>query len=363
MSSKQARENKESKNLWLVQKGEKPSTIIRKDDDLKAIDEAIKYEMGWQNPRDTFKGYGALHIEKHLRPTNPEWVTLDEFIRMGDIVRTGTMRENVGKRVYTKKIDGVKFSVIVGDIASGGTIKGERVITLRSDRQPLNGKELREELKKNDALNKTLDFLQAKQASAGTPLRGNLRSAITVSSPPTQNRNIPQPNLKSQPQKPTTEAKQIKPKGLDLAKAFAPIGALGAYATIEANANDNANYGKRADGTNKGTGYLGELKLPNGGVATEYAIGINIDGKEIEIPTLVPTLTKEEIRLMQTDIIPNNKPIPRAILDKAVKHARERIKNGKSPFYSPTISNNIDWKGLGAVLANVGQLRQRSANA
>lgn len=92
-------------------------------------------------------------------------------------------------------------------------------------------------------------------------------------------------------------------------------------------------YGMRNDGkTYKGTGFLGELKLPNGKVATEYSIGVNIDGEEIDIPTLVPTLTQDEIDLMVNDIIPHDKPIPEGIVQKAVDYARWNIENGRSVF-------------------------------
>ncbi|GAG79447.1 unnamed protein product, partial [marine sediment metagenome] len=93
----------------------------------------------------------------------------------------------------------------------------------------------------------------------------------------------------------------------------------------------------RADATEKGPGYFGELKLPGGEVATEYSIGVNFDGKETQIPTLVPTLTKEELALMQNEIIPENKPIPQNIIDKAIAHARERTDAGKSPFEELTL--------------------------
>ena len=92
-------------------------------------------------------------------------------------------------------------------------------------------------------------------------------------------------------------------------------------------------YGMRNDGvTKKGTGWLGELKLPDGGVATEYTIGVNLDGKETEIPTLVPTLSKQEVDLMVNDIIPNKKRIPEAIVRKAAEHAKKRLGEGKSVF-------------------------------
>lgn len=91
-------------------------------------------------------------------------------------------------------------------------------------------------------------------------------------------------------------------------------------------------YGKRPDGTWKGTGWLGELKLPGGGVAGEYSVGVDIDGKETLIPTLTPNLSKDEIHLMVNDIIPGGKKVPDAILSKAVAHARARLAEGQSPF-------------------------------
>ena len=85
--------------------------------------------------------------------------------------------------------------------------------------------------------------------------------------------------------------------------------------------------GFRADSTKKGLGYFGELKRPDGQVSTEISIGVEIDGKEIEIPTLVPTLTQDEINYLLKGGEPTDD-----IVDKAVKHAKERIKYGKSPF-------------------------------
>jgi hypothetical protein len=86
-------------------------------------------------------------------------------------------------------------------------------------------------------------------------------------------------------------------------------------------------YGKRQDGTEKGEGFFGELKRPGGGFSTELSIGVNLDGKEIEIPALVPTLTEQE----KNFLLEGNKPT-QEIVNKAVKHARERMKRGESPF-------------------------------
>ena len=87
-------------------------------------------------------------------------------------------------------------------------------------------------------------------------------------------------------------------------------------------------YGKREDGTQKGKGYFGELITPDGKKMTEYSIGMEINGKEVLMPSLVPTLTKAEV-----DHIVKGKPLTDAIMDKAVAHAKKRIAEGKSPFY------------------------------
>ena len=94
-------------------------------------------------------------------------------------------------------------------------------------------------------------------------------------------------------------------------------------------------YGKRNDGTNKGPGYLGELKLPDGSVATEYTTqsnAVKVNGERIDFPTLVPTLSKQEISLMQNDLIPNEKEIPEPIMRKAIDHANMRLQKGLSVF-------------------------------
>jgi len=99
-----------------------------------------------------------------------------------------------------------------------------------------------------------------------------------------------------------------------------------------------ASYGKRPDGSMKGTGWLGEIKIPNGSVATEYTTqsqAVKVGGKQIDFPTLVPTLTQKEISLMKNDIIPNGKDIPEPIMRKAIDHAKKMIAEGKSVF-APT---------------------------
>lgn len=68
---------------------------------------------------------------------------------------------------------------------------------------------------------------------------------------------------------------------------------------------------------------------------TEYSIGVQINGKEMEIPTLVPTLTKAEIDIILS-AKPGDKsfstPAGKIIVQKAADHAKARVALGKSPF-------------------------------
>lgn len=86
-------------------------------------------------------------------------------------------------------------------------------------------------------------------------------------------------------------------------------------------------YGQRQDGMPKGQGFLGELNRPDGGVSTELTIGVNIDGKDIDIPSLVPTLTEQE----KNHLLGGGRPT-REIVNKAVDHAVERKKSGEGVF-------------------------------
>lgn len=96
---------------------------------------------------------------------------------------------------------------------------------------------------------------------------------------------------------------------------------------------DRSKWGKRPDGSEKGDGWLGVRKRPDGSVSSEISVGVEIGGKEQEIPLMVPGLTRDEMKFLMTtrpdDVA---KKLPRSILDKAVNHAGQRIKSGKSPF-------------------------------
>ena len=89
-------------------------------------------------------------------------------------------------------------------------------------------------------------------------------------------------------------------------------------------------YGLRVDGTPKKEGFLGKLPMDDGRVMTEQSVGVEIDGKETLIPSIVPTLTKDEIDFMATGGDPRTND---NIMNKAVKHAIDRMKRGRNPFY------------------------------
>ena len=91
--------------------------------------------------------------------------------------------------------------------------------------------------------------------------------------------------------------------------------------------NTPLNLGNRKDGTPKGIGYYGVLKNKNGEMVSEMSIGVKSpEGKEIEIPALVPGLTKAEIE----EVISGS--ISESVVEKAVAHASKRFSEGKSPF-------------------------------
>lgn len=89
-------------------------------------------------------------------------------------------------------------------------------------------------------------------------------------------------------------------------------------------------YGNRPDGSPKGSGFLGELQRPDGGVSTEVSVGVNIGGKEMDIPLLVPTLSRAEID--QVLSLPQGQQPPESIVRKAAQFAKQRIAKGRSVF-------------------------------
>ena len=83
----------------------------------------------------------------------------------------------------------------------------------------------------------------------------------------------------------------------------------------------------------KGSGWLGPIKNDKGQTMTEISVRSSIGGKQVSYPILVPTLTKKEIKTLQsTDFEGKPQAIPERIRDKARLHAEKQIKKGESPF-------------------------------
>ena len=79
----------------------------------------------------------------------------------------------------------------------------------------------------------------------------------------------------------------------------------------------------------KGLGYFGKIPTPSGKPMTEFSTAFDIDGKLVQAPLVVPTLTSEELQTLSSQ-----SDIPDSVYEKARQHAVQRIKQGKDPFAS-----------------------------
>lgn len=102
------------------------------------------------------------------------------------------------------------------------------------------------------------------------------------------------------------------------------------------------NYGPRWDeasqaavGPPKGLGYFGPFTMLGGGVANELSLDDPINGQFIPggYPSLVPTLTKDEIKAVLAT--KEGEAFPEAVYRKAQAWALQRLAQGKSPFAQP----------------------------
>ena len=87
----------------------------------------------------------------------------------------------------------------------------------------------------------------------------------------------------------------------------------------------------RDDGTEKGSGFLGRRKMTDGSgrVVTDMTIsgGFKVNGISQKFPLLVSTLNDTEI-----EVLMRGGKIPDSIRNKAIKHAKDRMEKGLSPF-------------------------------
>jgi len=87
-------------------------------------------------------------------------------------------------------------------------------------------------------------------------------------------------------------------------------------------------YGLRQDGTPKGNGWLGPIPMANGkDVMTEQSIGIEADGRNFDVPLLVPGLHNDDIEALR-----NGKKPSKQAYDRAIQHGLRRIQQGYSPY-------------------------------
>lgn len=115
-----------------------------------------------------------------------------------------------------------------------------------------------------------------------------------------------------------------------------PKGLLDAVNTGIAEADaEHSNYGLRPNGTPKGEGWLGLLKRPDGKLSTEITAGVQFNGKETDIPLIVPTLSADEVRYLLSANIRSPDfyaKLPPSIMQKAIAHATKRLAAGLSPY-------------------------------
>lgn len=95
---------------------------------------------------------------------------------------------------------------------------------------------------------------------------------------------------------------------------------------------DPTTWDKREDGSQKGQGFLGLLRRKDGGVSSEISIGTEVNGKDMDIPLMVPTLSKQQVQYLLNNPVNDPSKIPDAIVDKAVAFAQTRLASGKSVF-------------------------------
>lgn len=95
-------------------------------------------------------------------------------------------------------------------------------------------------------------------------------------------------------------------------------------------------YGQRWNSTDpKGLGFFGNFVMPpqpgrEPGVMGELSIDEPIDGHNVQMPSLVPTLTHDEV--VQLLNHQEGQPIPDAIRAKAIAFARQRLAGQLPPF-------------------------------
>lgn len=84
---------------------------------------------------------------------------------------------------------------------------------------------------------------------------------------------------------------------------------------------------RHGDTSMKATGFLGPQTNQRGQATTEYSIGLPVNGKQTEMPSMVPTLTQDELK----HILSGGELTPE-IVQKAKAHFMARQSRGLPAF-------------------------------
>lgn len=103
---------------------------------------------------------------------------------------------------------------------------------------------------------------------------------------------------------------------------------------MDFNTNSPYWYGLRHESNQpKASGFFGELPVPGTNhKATEYSADVDINGRNVQIPTIVPTLSGGQLGGLLGNIAQDQPPSD-SVMQKAIDHARFRMAMGQSPFW------------------------------
>ena len=124
------------------------------------------------------------------------------------------------------------------------------------------------------------------------------------------------------------DGKEVEALGVDVGTGEVTV-------RVKAPKVDKKNWNRRPDGSEKSTGWQGVFKTPDGKDASEVSVGVQIDGKETDVPSIVPTTTPEERAWILKNVNDDKAwktEEGHAIVAKAAAFAKQRIAQGKSPF-------------------------------
>mgnify|MGYP003657872412 CR=1 FL=1 len=116
-------------------------------------------------------------------------------------------------------------------------------------------------------------------------------------------------------------------------------------------------------GQPKADGFFGRIPLPDGRSATEYSVDVDIGGRPLQIPTIVPTLSGGELSsVLRAAGGQEGAGLTEAVIDKAVGHAKARMASGQSPFWRmPEKQTPIPQEGVGEMIdSNLKRDMQRT---